>query len=446
MTFTGIASVALLPSQTGRGIPSNGSKPLLVSTHRNFRPVDVRSGPDGAIYICDWYNSVICHQDDPFRHPDRDFTHGRIWRVSNTRAEPVQRPELRRATVRELYEHLNSPERWIRYQAKRVLASSDAQREPEHVAGSLAARFTSSLAHQQDEHLLLEIIGVLESLEEVNEELLGHLVVAGEYRARAYAARVVGRWSDRLQQPLKLLTRLVQDPHPLVRMEAIVASAHVSSPHAAEVAAIATDYEIDYDIDYALSQALHHLKRLWIPAFQRGELTFGGQPHRVAEVLKRVRSDELITTLRQMAAKDSPSQLTALKTLAMVGDAEDLNLVLDAACTHAAVAHELLEALEQAHRATGRKPDDPAKQLTELFASGRPSVQADAIRLAGLWRVRSLAEPIADFATATLKWDVRQSALSALGQMGGDASRHRIVAVCSGRRPASTSRGNCIPK
>ena len=52
------------------------------SAHGSFRPVDVKLGPDGALYICDWYNPIIGHYQASFRHPDRDKAHGRIWRVT----------------------------------------------------------------------------------------------------------------------------------------------------------------------------------------------------------------------------------------------------------------------------------------------------------------------------------------------------------------------------
>ncbi|MFV0444107.1 MAG: PVC-type heme-binding CxxCH protein [Planctomycetaceae bacterium] len=46
-----------------------------------FRPVDVKLGPDGALYIADFYNAIIGHYEVPLEHPRRDRTHGRIWRV-----------------------------------------------------------------------------------------------------------------------------------------------------------------------------------------------------------------------------------------------------------------------------------------------------------------------------------------------------------------------------
>ena len=46
-----------------------------------FRPVQVKLGPDGALYIADFYNPIIGHYEFPLADPRRDHTHGRIWRV-----------------------------------------------------------------------------------------------------------------------------------------------------------------------------------------------------------------------------------------------------------------------------------------------------------------------------------------------------------------------------
>jgi len=55
---------------------------ILVSTHSSFRPVETRIGPDGAIYVADWFNPIIGHYQASLRHPDRDETHGRVWRLT----------------------------------------------------------------------------------------------------------------------------------------------------------------------------------------------------------------------------------------------------------------------------------------------------------------------------------------------------------------------------
>ncbi|WP_437185573.1 PVC-type heme-binding CxxCH protein [Planctomicrobium sp. SH668] len=46
-----------------------------------FRPVDLQLGPDGAVYVADFYNKIIGHYEVDLKHPERDRTRGRIWRI-----------------------------------------------------------------------------------------------------------------------------------------------------------------------------------------------------------------------------------------------------------------------------------------------------------------------------------------------------------------------------
>jgi putative membrane-bound dehydrogenase-like protein len=55
---------------------------LITSDNVAFRPIDIRFGPEGALYIADWYDPIIGHYQASFRHPNRDAKHGRIWRVT----------------------------------------------------------------------------------------------------------------------------------------------------------------------------------------------------------------------------------------------------------------------------------------------------------------------------------------------------------------------------
>ncbi len=69
-------------------ITFNGSTPkateqpdFLTTTDPWFRPVDATLGPDGALYIADFYNRIIGHYEVPLTHPGRDRERGRLWRV-----------------------------------------------------------------------------------------------------------------------------------------------------------------------------------------------------------------------------------------------------------------------------------------------------------------------------------------------------------------------------
>lgn len=54
---------------------------FLASSDPWFRPCDIKLGPDGALYVADFYNRIIGHYEVPLDHPGRDRTSGRIWRI-----------------------------------------------------------------------------------------------------------------------------------------------------------------------------------------------------------------------------------------------------------------------------------------------------------------------------------------------------------------------------
>lgn len=55
-----------------------------------FRPVDLQLGPDGALYVADFYNRIIGHYEVPLDHPGRDRERGRIWRIVYRGADVAQ--------------------------------------------------------------------------------------------------------------------------------------------------------------------------------------------------------------------------------------------------------------------------------------------------------------------------------------------------------------------
>ncbi|MFT7485547.1 MAG: putative membrane-bound dehydrogenase-like protein, partial [Candidatus Paceibacteria bacterium] len=64
---------------------------LMTSEDKNFRPVAIHFGPDGCLYVVDWYNPIISHNEVPRDHPDRDRSSSRIWRIRH-RSQERQAP------------------------------------------------------------------------------------------------------------------------------------------------------------------------------------------------------------------------------------------------------------------------------------------------------------------------------------------------------------------
>jgi putative heme-binding domain-containing protein len=74
-----------------------------------FRPVDLQFGPDGAIYIADFYNRIIGHYEVRLDHPGRDRERGRIWRIVYKGGKDARHFDCSGASIDELWADLDNP-------------------------------------------------------------------------------------------------------------------------------------------------------------------------------------------------------------------------------------------------------------------------------------------------------------------------------------------------
>ncbi len=99
---------------------------FLVSDDFWFRPVDIKLGPDGTMYVSDFYNKIIGHYEVPLTDPRRDRKSGRIWRIVYTGKDgknPIPKPpeDLTKKTYEQLDTLLGNTNIALRMQATQAL-------------------------------------------------------------------------------------------------------------------------------------------------------------------------------------------------------------------------------------------------------------------------------------------------------------------------------------
>ncbi len=417
--------------EDGSGFTSKEAPELIKTNHRAFRPIDIKMGPDGAIYIADWYNPIIQHGEVDFRDPRRDHTHGRIWRVAAKGRKPVERPRLVNATVAELLENLKAEEPWTRHFAKRVLK----ERGERQVLPQLAKWVASLDSH--DPHISmykLEALWMYQAFDVPEPALLKALLRDRDHRVRGAATRVIQDWIERLQHPLNLLSVQVEDEHPIVRLEAVRVLGHVKPPEAIAIALKALNRPVDRFLDYALWLTVRDLSPIWLPIYESGKIEILGSPDRMTFALAAVGSPAVVKPLfdairsGKVPQKD---QADAIAIVATLGGPNELASVLDVAIADATpieLRDRILVSLLEAHRRRNVKPAGDVDRLKTLLKSNNVQTRATAIRLAGAWKIESLRAEIAKSAAdrAADESD-RRAAIEAIARLKGSKSEELLI-------------------
>lgn len=409
---------------------------VLASTHRAFRPIDVKVGPDGAIYIADWYNPIIQHGEVDFRDDRRDHTHGRIWRITAKGRAPSPRMKISGASTSELLEMLKSDRKYVRTFAKRELRDQGSAKVlPE--LDAWAAKLDS--AKPADAHALLEAAWASEGANSFSAAIWRRLWDNNDARIRAAALRILTHRWKQLPDTLKVLEKAVADDNAQVRLWALALAAEMKKAAAVDLALRVLDAPMDESLDFSLEQLCRDLAEVWMPAVTAGKIKLDERPKHLVYALKSTGRSDALPVLFAALRGGKLAQEDANAVLAMAGEAVDTaqaKTVADMVQDPALAPHYigLLDALVKA--ATDRKilPEGAAATVTAWLERPEPHVVHRAAILAGLWKVEPARERLEALLSAPNVLDgVRQGAMRGLMFLGGTKTRdlfdHEFIAA-----------------
>ncbi|MCA8990429.1 MAG: HEAT repeat domain-containing protein [Planctomycetaceae bacterium] len=424
--FRGHRVCRFILEEDGSGFVSREQQELIKSNHQSFRPIDIKMGPDGAIYIADWYNPIIQHGEVDFRDPRRDHTHGRIWRVTYKGNKTTPREDLTKLSNAELLSRLASPNHWTRHMSKRVLKERGPEIESELKAWARSLDNTAEGYHQRR----LEALWMYQAINVVEPELLYSLLDSKDASARAAATRIVGDWMNSLPQHLDWLRERVQDEHPRVRLEAVRSLAKSNNPEAVAIALTVLDQDMDQWLDYALWQTVRDLQPYWQSELHNGSLAVSQHPKQLLFLLKSAGSADgipllidLLKTPDAVADADIPE---VLETLVQFSRPQDLTSLLSFAMeqgTSAARSAQVLSVLKATAERRNLRPEGDLNRTAALLTHESPTVREWIIRCLGTWKVDSQRDAIsAALLDESAPGHVRQGAIEATAAFKDEAA------------------------
>jgi putative membrane-bound dehydrogenase-like protein len=207
---------------------------FLASTDTWFRPVNLTVGPDGAIYVVDFYREVI---ETPLSLPEdikkrlnlESRGRGRIWRIVPEGFQRPKLPALQKASTEELVQHLADGNAWWRLTAQRLLIEKQ---------DSSAAAHLNRLAQDAPTGLgRVHALWTLRGLGALSDSKIEKVLSDHEAGVREQALRLAEERLSKSDVLRDAVVRLADDPSPRVRFQLAFTLGEANGPEA--VAALA---------------------------------------------------------------------------------------------------------------------------------------------------------------------------------------------------------------
>ena len=359
----------------GSSYNSTRIEDFLSSSHRAFRPIDVKMGPDGALYIADWYNPIIQHGEVDFRDDRRDHSRGRIWRVTFKGQPLIEKKDFSKFSIKELLAHTISKERVHREQARNEL------RTRTNVLPELSA-WSSRLS---DDFSRMQAMWNHQAVNHTAVELIKSLLASDDPRYRAAALRVIYHRHTEVPGGGDIVKKAINDQNGRVRLWAVSCLAQMPGPDSVPTALQALNHPVDKTMDFALWSIVREHQEHWAPKFEAGKPVFGDKlPHLIfaMKALGKSLSLESIFTSLDNGTLTPTERKDAISVISQVGSANDLSRLFRLAPKEPVILDQLVTAAQ----IRKLQPTEGKEQLLLFLDSKKPTVFASAAKLAGLWK------------------------------------------------------------
>ncbi|HYG73935.1 MAG TPA: PVC-type heme-binding CxxCH protein [Planctomycetota bacterium] len=401
-------------TKNGATYTQKNAEDFLQANDAWFMPVAQRVGPDGCLYIMDWYDRYHCYQDAMRDSPGLDRKHGRIYRVSykdTPRLKPFDLTKLSNDELLKLLSHANS---WQRREAQRLL---NERFEPALIPALQKMALSADDKTDAKTHALWLLCSQKMMDEEFHQKLLSH----GDMVIRNWGVRMVGQM-EKVSAPIyEKLKSLAADPAPEVRVQVAIASGRLKEPDPLPIFAALLKNAGNANDPLIPNIIYNNLKPL--------------AASRMDEVLALIDDAAVQTTFGNSVAAWLREPINAVRSKNPALLVADVKKVLGNEAKAAVALRSVIDAFNN----TGVKTDERARQFDEAtraaigkYAAGSGEA-AGAATIVAMWWNDAQAVAAARKIVADPKANValRSDLLRALGAARDAASLEAFSAVVS---------------
>jgi putative heme-binding domain-containing protein len=328
---------------------------------------------------------------------------------------------LTRLGNRALLDNLLSSNSYDVQQSRRVLT----ERGP-----SILSSLGKWTARQTKDSALLQALWMYQSINVRNDALLDRVMAANDGRVRAAAARVLAAW-PRVHagaaglEPDDCYERLLRDPFPRVRVEALRTVARVPSLRSAAWALDTLNQKTDSFTDYALWLTINDLAQPWLDGVRSGAWKIEGREKQLAFAFKAIEPeiagpvlDELVEKQRLTRDGQGP-WIELIGQSGMAGAVQQLYDALLKGDFTPAAAQRAWAALGEA-AARDVQPASRTEKLAGFLTGGDEDTRVHAARLAGAWKVAACLPNLCSLPDSPgVSARLRTAAFDAIRKIGG---------------------------
>lgn len=209
----------------GSGYVGDRAPDFLVANDLWSQIVYLRSGPDGQVYVIDWYDANQCHRIDRTVH---DQSNGRIFRIAIESAKPAQ-VDLSKATDEDLVDFQTHDNDWYCRTARRLLAERSQAGE---ISKSAMEKLRSLAVEHKDDTRRLRGFWALHAISALTARDIDRALADASPYIRGFAIQFAVEGRQASEEMLEKFTQMAsEDPSPIVRLYLASAADRLPTEH-----------------------------------------------------------------------------------------------------------------------------------------------------------------------------------------------------------------------